>query len=222
MNIAELGAIFDWDGVVIDSARQHEEAWDRLAEEEGRTLPPGHFKKGFGKKNEVIIPEVIGWAKTDPEEIQRLARRKEAIYREILAETGIEALPGVKRLLDALSEAGVPCAVGSSTARLNIEAALAIMNLRESFQAIVCGDDVNRGKPDPEVFLTAAARIERAPSHCVVFEDAHVGIEAALAGGMKTVAIATTNPLPELNAAHRAVASLSQLELLDIQGLWER
>ena len=90
------GAIFDWDGVIINSAEHHEKSWERLAKECGKILPENHFKRGFGMKNEVIIPELLGWA-TMPVEIRILSLRKEAIYREVVREQGMTALPGSRR-----------------------------------------------------------------------------------------------------------------------------
>ena len=81
--MSKFAAIFDWDGVVIDSSAQHEKSWELLAAETGRSLPTGHFKKGFGKKNQVIIQEILGWS-YDPEEIRRLGDRKEELYRELV------------------------------------------------------------------------------------------------------------------------------------------
>ena len=114
MPTSALGAIFDWDGVIIDSSAAHEQSWELLAAAEHRVLPPGHFKAGFGRKNQVIIPQILKWA-TDPAEIERLAHRKEELYRDNLKNTGIAALPGVRELLEGLRAAGVPCLVGSST-----------------------------------------------------------------------------------------------------------
>jgi beta-phosphoglucomutase family hydrolase len=206
------GAIFDWDGVVIDSSAQHEESWERLAREIGKPLPEGHFKRGFGRKNEFIIPEQLRWS-SDPVEIQRLSLRKEALYRDIVKERGLSPLPGVKAWLQSLAEAGVPCAIASSTHRLNIETSLEIIHLREYFAAIVSAEDVSHGKPAPDVFLKAAAKIDLEPEMCVVFEDAHVGIEAARSAGMKVVAVATTNPLADLGKADIAVERLDQLDI---------
>ncbi|SRR5579862_1261564 len=216
---AGWGAIFDWDGVVIDSSAAHEESWERLARETGKELPPGHFKMGFGRKNHYIIPEILSWSK-DIEEIKRLALRKEALYREILKERGIHALPGVETWLRTLNKAGIPCVIGSSTSRINIDVVLDGLGLSASFADIVCGDDVNHGKPDPEIFLLAARRIGRLPECCVVFEDAHVGIEAAHRGGMKAVAVATTNPIEELGKAELAVHRLDELEISRIDALF--
>ena len=93
-----LGAIFDWDGVIIDSSLHHEESWERLARETGFTLPEGHFKKGFGMKNEFIIPNVLNWSNR-PEEIRELSLRKEELYREIRALRIYEGASEVQKLI---------------------------------------------------------------------------------------------------------------------------
>jgi beta-phosphoglucomutase family hydrolase len=209
------GAIFDWDGVIIDSSAHHEESWERLAAETGYSLPPGHFRRGFGMKNEKIIPDLLAWS-FDPDEIHRLSLRKEELYREIVKEWGIAPLPGVLVWLDRLRDQGIPCAIGSSTHRLNIETGLSILGFRERFASVVTAEDVRHGKPDPEVFLTAAARIGVAPQRCVVFEDALVGIEAAHRGAMQVVAVATTNPIELLKAADFAVHRLDELSVAEL------
>src|SRR5271163_91584 len=106
------GAIFDWDGVIINSAAHHETSWERLAEECGKPLPENHFKRGFGMKNEVIIPELLRWTIV-PTEVRILSLRKEVIYREIVVEKGITALPGVVEFLQMLREAQIPCIIAS-------------------------------------------------------------------------------------------------------------
>lgn len=216
---SRLGAIFDWDGVVIDSSRHHEESWNRLAAEERRVLPEGHFLKGFGMKNEVIIPGILHW--TDDEgEIRRLSLRKEVLYREVIRERGLEPLPGVRPFLERLQAAGIPRVIGSSTHRLNITTSLDILGLAEFFTAIVSAEDVRQGKPDPDVFLKAAARIGREPADCVVFEDAPMGVEAALAGGMKAVGVAGTHGSAVLEKAHRVVRRLDELDVADLEALF--
>ncbi|MDR0902793.1 MAG: HAD family phosphatase, partial [Opitutaceae bacterium] len=215
--LSALGVLFDWDGVIIDSSSQHEEGWERLSAETGKPLPADHFKRGFGMKNEHIIPNLLGWTSPDDHaEITRLARRKEEIYLEIVRERGVQALPGVAAFLHRLRDAGVPFAVGSSTQRPNIDTILGTLGFSGLFAGIVTAEDVRAGKPHPEVFLRAAEKISRAPERCVVFEDAFVGIEAARAGGMKVVAVATTNPASELQAvADRVVHRLDELTVAD-------
>jgi beta-phosphoglucomutase family hydrolase len=220
MRDGTLGAIFDWDGVVIDSSTQHEESWERLANEGGLALPPDHFKKGFGMKNQFIIPNLLKWT-DDPSEVNRYSLRKEELYREIVIERGISALPGVSEWLQALKDRDVPCAVGSSTHRLNIETILDVLGFRSFFSAIVTAEDVSHGKPDPEVFLKAAQKIGVSPERCVVFEDAFVGIEAAHRGGMKVVGVATTNPIETLHLADLAVHRLDELTVDQIAVLFD-
>jgi beta-phosphoglucomutase-like phosphatase (HAD superfamily) len=211
------GAIFDWDGVIIDSSAHHEESWQRLAAETGYHLPPGHFKRGFGMKNEKIIPDLLQWS-SDPAEVRALSLRKEELYREIVREWGITPLAGVVVWLDRLGERDIPCAIGSSTHRLNIETGLTILGFNDRFAAIVTAEDVHAGKPDPEVFLTAATRLCIPPERCVVFEDALVGIEAAHRGKMQVVAVATTNPIDSLKAADIAVHRLDELTVDQLAG----
>jgi HAD superfamily hydrolase (TIGR01509 family) len=212
------GAIFDWDGVIINSASHHEASWERLARECNKVLPEDHFKRGFGMKNEVIIPELLGWTSA-PVDIRLLSLRKEAIYRELVREQGMTPLPGVETWLRNLRHAGVPCIIASSTHRENITSTLEVLGLHDFFVDMVTAEDVSRGKPDPEVFLTAAKKIGVEPVDAVVFEDALVGIEAAQAAGMRVVAVTTTEPKYKLAHADWVV---DRLDELTVATLWKQ
>ena len=203
------GVLFDWDGVVIDSSSQHERSWELLAGERGLTLPEGHFKAGFGKMNEVIIP-ALGWG-DDLDLVCELANRKEELYRQLVAAEGVIVLRGARELLIALQEAEIPRAVGSSTPRGNLDALFAATGLDAFFDQVVCGSDVLNGKPDPEVFLKGARLLGLPPQRCLVIEDAFAGIEAARRGGMKVVGVATTNPLSSLGECDLAVETLLEV-----------
>lgn len=211
-------AIFDWDGVIIDSSRQHEQSWEQLAREERRALPPNFFKRSFGMKNERIIPELLGWTK-DAARVRQLSDRKEEIYRDLIRHDRIAPLPGVVEWLNVLRTAAVPCAIGSSTPHENIECVIDALRLRDFFRAVVAGEDVTHGKPDPEVFLLGAKKLGVPPARCVVFEDAHVGLEAAHAGGMKVMGVATTHPAESLSDADRVVQRMDELTIAEI-GAW--
>jgi beta-phosphoglucomutase family hydrolase len=213
-----FGAIFDWDGVIIDSGKLHAESWRLLARELGKPIGPDSFIRGFGMKSARIIEEIHGWAK-EPSEIARLTNRKEALYRELVARSEIAPLPGVVEWLHQLDEAGIPCAVASSTQRANIEAVLDRIGLQNAFRAIASAEDVVHGKPNPEVFEKAAARLDATPERSVVFEDAYVGIEAAHAAGMKVVAVATTHSVEELSAADIVVRRLDELTVEKVAAL---
>lgn len=205
-----LAVLFDWDGVVINSADCHRLAWDQMIAESGRPFPADHFERGFGLRNETIIPNILGWDVT-PEELKVMADTKEALYREHLAASNIEPLPGVRALLADLKAAGIGRAVGSSTPRKNIETAMAILDLADFFDGVVTGDDVTHGKPHPEVFLKAAASVGAPPERCIVIEDAPGGIQAAKAGGMFALAVTTSHPRTMFPHADRIVDSLAEL-----------
>lgn len=205
-----FGAIFDWDGVIIDSADYHRQSWERYCAESGRKLNDTFFKKGFGMKNEFIIPNLLNWSH-DPVEIRAIADRKEEHYRDILREQGATALPGVVAWLEMLRAANVPCVIASSTVLENITCALDVLGVRSFFADIVSSRDVTHGKPHPEVFLIAARKLGMEPARCIVFEDAHVGIEAARAAQIKVIAVTTTHPAHTLTDANLVVARLDEL-----------
>jgi beta-phosphoglucomutase family hydrolase len=212
MNSSDIGFIFDWDGVVIDSHAAHEESWHLLFDELRRSMPEGFFKKTFGMRNQQIIPLCFDFVEADDHaEIKRLGDRKEELYRDILRRDGIVSLPGVLPLLRELKARGIPRVVGSSTPRLNIETVMQMAGLEGLFDDIVSAEDVTAGKPDPQVFLKAAQKIGREPAQCIVLEDAHVGIEAGKRAGMKIVAVATTHPIASLDDADAAFENLDGL-----------
>jgi len=215
----QSAVLFDWDGVVIDSAREHERSWELLAEERGLTLPEGHFKAGFGKRNEAIIP-TLGWGE-DPALVKELADRKEELYRSLVAAGGVTVLPGARELLVSLRSEGIPRAVGSSTPRGNLDAIFAVTGLGKLFDTVVCGSDVESGKPDPEVFLKGASLLGIPASRCIVIEDAFAGIEAARRAGMSVVGVATTHSLAELAECDLAVSSLAEVTPEVLMGLLE-
>ena len=215
-----IGCIFDCDGVIVDSSALHIQAWKKLSHEEGLTFPEHLFKKSFGMKNEQIIPQLFEWT-TDQREIRRLDERKEALYRELIRTHGAATFPGVEPFLIMLQEQRIPCVIGSSAPRANVTTALDVLGFNDFFQAIISGEDAILGKPDPQIFLLGAAALEMEPRQCVVFEDAHVGIAAARAGGMKVVAIANTFPRASLNEADCVVDRLDELTLVNLKHLFE-
>ena len=205
-----LGVIFDMDGVLIDSAEAHFQAWCLLAKEVGKAHPREFFEKTFGMHNREILPLWLGDG-LPREEIERLSVRKEALFRKIAATTA-KPLPGAVDLIEALAGDGFLLAVGSSGLRENVDLVLGILNVRQHFAAWSTGDDVAIGKPHPEVFLKAAERLRIAPTSCAVIEDSPQGIEAALAAGAKAVAVTSTRCPEELQAAHLVVRSLEDLD----------
>jgi beta-phosphoglucomutase len=204
-----IGVIFDMDGVLVDSSEAHYAAWSRLGEGLGVPHPREVFERTFGMHNRQIIPLWLG-AHVAEEEIERLSRLKEAMYREA-APGAVRPIDGVLELIGSLHAEGLSLAVGSSGPRENVELVLELLGVGARFSALSTGDEVRRGKPDPEVFLKAAAKLGLAPRSCAVVEDAPAGVEAALAAGMRAIAVTTTRPAAELRRAHLIVESLREL-----------
>ena len=187
MNAARA-VLWDMDGTLIDSAEFHWISWRDTMAHEGIAITHEQFLASFGQRNDSIIPQWLGAAAT-PERIERIADAKEERYRDLVRENGISALPGVASWVHRLHEQGWLQAVASSAPRANIEVVLEALAATHNFQAIVSAEDVRCGKPDPEVYLTAASRVGVSPERCVVVEDAVAGIEGARRAGMHSIGV---------------------------------
>jgi beta-phosphoglucomutase family hydrolase len=208
--------IFDLDGVLVDSSRLHFVAWQAWAREVGleQRVAEAWFRKTFGLRNDAILATLFE-RPLPPEEVEAHAARKEELFRE-LARGRIRPLPGAKELIEALHRRGFRLALGTSTPPENVELVLRELELAEHFPARITSADVQRGKPDPEVFLRAAERLSVAPERCVVIEDAEAGVEAAHRAGMACIAVVTTRPSEALATADLIVRSLADLTLENV------
>lgn len=198
-------ALWDLDGTLIDSAEHHWISWQRTMAGEGFTLTRERFRASFGQRNDRILRTWLG-ADTTDETIRRIGDAKEAAYRTLMRNGGLEGLPGAHEWIDRLAARGWRQAIASSAPRLNVEAVLEVLGWQGKFDAIVAAEDVVRGKPDPEVFLTAAARVGVDPARCIVIEDAALGVAAAHAAGMRAIGVGS-----ETAAADLHVPSLTAL-----------
>ena len=185
-------AIFDHDGVLIDSLEYHQEAWTELGRRTGLPITPEFIHETFGMTNPSIFKRLLGEAAAD-HDLNGYSDLKEECYRDA-ARGKIVLMDGVRELLDGLSAAGCLLAIGSSGVRKNLELTAESCGLTGRFAGIASLEDIKRGKPDPEVFLVAARKAGVDPSRAVVFEDATFGVEAAKAAGMRAVGVTTTSP----------------------------
>jgi len=185
------GLLFDMDGVLVNNLEIHRQAFAEFFRRYGVERPFENLSRLFGMGNDDIMGELMPRDVVERVGIRELGYEKEAIYREIYAPI-IEPQAGLVELLAASDRAGLRCAVGSSGYRANVDFVLDKCNIERYFAAAVAGDEVTRCKPDPEIYLTAAAKLGLEPRECVVFEDAEAGIEAAKRAGIKVVALATT------------------------------
>lgn len=216
------GVIWDVDGVIIDSADQHRRAWKQMATEHDLPYDDVDFWASFGMRNADVIPRMFGVHAPD-ERIIALADHKEMIYRQLLAAEAT-ALPGARELMVALHGAGYRQALGSSAPEENIHTIVTLLRLTPFLDATVSGETVTHGKPAPDIFLAAAARLHIEPIHCLVIEDAPAGVVAAHAGGMRCIAVrrAGVPDAPGIEAADYVANSLREVDVTLINRLLMR
>ena len=200
--------LWDMDGVLVDSAAYHFEAWRLAMQHEGRTLAPDDFKRTFGQRNDTVLRDMLDPNISDAD-IQRIADFKEATYRALVHERGIAPLPGVLGWLAALQDAGWKQAVASAAPRANVDAIVEAMGIAQFFDALTSAEDVTRGKPDPQVYLVAASRVGAVPARSIVIEDAPAGVEGARRAGMKRIGVRSSHGELE---ADIVVDSLTELQ----------
>ena len=203
-----FAAIWDMDGVLVDTSRFHYLSWVQALAPENIDLTFEQFVATFGMNNASILRLWMG-AEAPQERIERVGDLKEEIFRRLIVGQQL-TLPGVHALLEALRRAGFRQAVASSAPQANIDILLASSNLLPFFDAVVSAWDMP-GKPNPAVYLEAATRLGVPPARCVVVEDATAGVEGAGRAGMRCLAVTNTNPRELLSAASLVVDSLEEV-----------
>lgn len=209
--------IFDLDGVLVDTAKYHFIAWKKLADELNIpfTEADNEKLKGVSRMDSLDIILSLGNVSLSPIEKEKLADRKNKWFVEFVNQmTPAEIFPGVVELLSALHEKGI--LVGLASSSKNAPAVLRLLNIAHHFNTVVDGSMVINAKPDPELFLLAAKRLELQPSDCVIFEDAEAGVEAAKRAGMKCVGIGSAD---NLHQADLIVERISKFKLTDLEKL---
>jgi HAD superfamily hydrolase (TIGR01509 family) len=217
--------LFDFDGVLVNSEPLHYRALRDCLQPEGIEISQAEYARfylAFDDWRAIKTALEHHGRKPTVERVNALAERKSDLFDELLAT--VPFFPGARELVEALAEE-VPLAIASGALRSEIERILGPAGLRAHFTAIVGAEDVERGKPDPEPYLTAMASLyEKAPGlrpdQCVVVEDTMTGIASALAAGMKVVGVAQTYAAEQLRAAHLVVDSVAALDLEGMQRLF--
>lgn len=207
-------AIFDLDGVIVDTAKYHYLAWKRLGDELGIefTEQDNERLKGVSRMRSLDIILELGNQKKTQEEKEALTAKKNSWYVEsILQMDASQILPGVLDFLEDLKAKSVKIALGSASK--NARTILERVQITNYFDAIIDGNLVSKAKPDPEVFLLGATKLGVKPTQTVVFEDAQAGIEAALNAGMYTVGVGDRKILSE---AHVVISSFESLNVEEL------
>ncbi len=215
--------IFDLDGVIVSTDEFHFEGWKRMAEGEGIYFDReiNERLRGVSRMESLQIILEKSEKPYGMEEKDGLATKKNGYYRELLNNlTEKDILPGVMNILASLKYKGIKIAIGSSSK--NTPVILEKIKLNHYFDAIADGNEIKNSKPDPEVFLLAAEKLGISPSDCVVVEDAHAGIEAAIAAGMKAVGIGFASNSPKAHYKVKDLSIISIDEMLKDQNGLER
>jgi len=204
-------AIFDLDGVIVDTAHYHYIAWKRLASEFNinLTIEQNERLKGVSRMRSLEIILELGNIHLPEEEKEKLAAKKNNWFVEYIESIRPEEIfPGVRELILAIKQQGIKIALASSSK--NAPRVIELLKIAELFEAIVDGGMITHTKPHPEIFLLAAAKLNVAPAACVVFEDAEAGVEAALAAGMKCVGVGSVT---QLGKANKVIARTGDFEV---------
>jgi len=197
--------LWDLDGTLADSEEYHWLSWRDAMRIEGVDLSYDRFLASFGQRNDRILGAWLG--QVEPQRMRRIGDWKEAEYRRLAEERGMTPLPGAREWVERLRAAGWKQAIASSAPRLNVETMLRVLQMDRLIDAIVSAEEVSKGKPDPDVFLAAAAALSIPPPRCIVVEDAPAGVEAGRRAGMRTIGVNAKAPL----AADLYVTSLADL-----------
>jgi HAD superfamily hydrolase (TIGR01509 family) len=218
--------LFDFDGVLVNSEPLHFRAMRDSLLPEGIAIDEEEYARtylAYDDREATRIALERHGRPYDRERVDAVAGRKAAIFERLMAE--VPFFPGARELVRALA-AEVPLAIASGALRREIETILAAGRLDDAFATIVGADDVSRGKPSPDPYLAAMARLAQRtpdlqPGECLVVEDSVAGIASGLAAGMKVLAVAHTYPAQKLAAAHRVVDSLAGLSPASLRTLFE-
>jgi beta-phosphoglucomutase len=219
-------AVFDFDGVLVDSEPFHFRALKDALASEGVEITEEEYREiylAYDNRRALRLALQHHEEAADPERVERLNDRAIERFRALVPE--VPLFPGAASLVHALAQE-VPLAIASGARRDEVEAVLRAVGLRDAFAAVVGVEDAPRGKPDPAPYLEAATRLAtRAPAvrppECVAIEDTAPGVASALAAGMKVVGVAHSYPGERLRAAHRVVDSLVGLDAVGLRRLFE-
>lgn len=209
--------IFDLDGVIVDTAKFHFLAWRKLANDLGFDFTEEQNEQLKGVSRVESLKKILKWGNMDltEEEFNKQMALKNDNYLSYVNKMDEEdILPGVPKVLDYLIDHNIPFALGSASK--NARTILKKINLYDKFDAIVDGNDVNKAKPDPEVFLIAAGKLKTKPGDCVVFEDSVAGVQAANTGNMTSVGIGEKRILGEADYVFK---DFNEIELAFIEKL---
>ncbi len=207
------GIIFDFDGTIALSEPVHMRAWDDLSAHYGRALPPGFMERGVGQTDGDLAAELAEhWAEALVSGVGELLAKKRLNYQERCYEEAV-LVPGVTAALARLSTQ-FPLGIATSASRDDLAPTMRRYDLARYFKAVVTIEDVKRAKPDPEIYLLAAARLGIDPKSSFAFEDSPTGAKAARAAGLAVIGMTTTFPPGGIGDVVASIADYTGFEAL--------
>ncbi len=209
--------IFDLDGVIVSTDEFHYQAWKMLADEEGIYFDRkvNERLRGVSRLESLEIILERAEKKYTDDEKKILAQRKNNYYRELLNKLSpLDLLPGVMQILRELKKAGIRLGIGSSSR--NTPVILEKIGLADFFDAVADGNQIKKSKPDPEVFLLAALKLNVTAEKCLVVEDADAGVEAAIKAGMKCLAVGAASSNPKAHIRAKSLKDISLYQMLHL------
>ncbi|HEX8605845.1 MAG TPA: HAD family phosphatase [Pseudoduganella sp.] len=211
--------IFDMDGTIVDNMAFHTKSWVAFFERHGKQIDADDFFRATaGRQGHEIMRSYLG-SELTRDDAALLDAEKEELYRELYA-PHLETVAGFDQFIETAQQQDVRLAVATAAPPANIVFTLDGLDLRRHFDAVVGAADVARGKPNPDVFLLAAERCGTAPEHCIVFEDAPLGVEAARRAGMRAVVLTTTLPAEAFAEFDNVICIARDFSELDIEALF--
>ncbi|CAH9017956.1 HAD family hydrolase [Candidatus Nitrosacidococcus sp. I8] len=203
-------AIFDLDGTIIDNNDYHLESWLISLKNKGVSMTKSFFKEHLSGKTNKDTLEIVFNRKMPADEAIALTLEKEEIYQKI-HQPHIKEVSGLTSILNFLRERQIKLAIATSGILTNINFMFDHLPIRQYFEEVVYSADIQRGKPDPEIYLLTAQKLNVASQYCLVFEASIAGITSGQAAGMKVVALTTTNTKEELSEADYIVKDFARL-----------
>lgn len=212
----QFAVIFDMDGVLVENSDVHNKAWQMIFKKYGKNISAEKIKDIFGGSNKVFVSKFLNSNSAD--EIKVIAAEKEALYREIFKKD-IRVPDGLLIFLKDLKKNDIPSAVATSAPTENLDFVLDKLDIRQYFDVLIDESSIINGKPDPEIYLTTAKKLNIKPANCLVIEDSIFGIQSALAAGMKVIGITTTFSAEKIKCAHLIINTFKEIDIEKIKSL---
>jgi len=190
MDLSNKAFIFDMNGTMIDDMDFHTRAWYKVLNDLGAGLSMEQTKLQMYGKAEEMFDRIFGPEKFSDPQLQEIILQKELAYQEAFR-PHLKLINGLGSFLQKAKAAGISLAIGTAAPKTNVDYVMDGLQLHALFPVIIGAEDVSTSKPDPEVFLSAAAGLKADPADCIVFEDSPKGVEAAMRCNMKAVVITT-------------------------------